>query len=135
MWGVPVDHEMFSDINPAQWMWYFNNFMEDKEESFNSHRDLVEYHASFIEPDAVRKIREARDSAIEVPHDEFVAGIEHMFGRKIDITNEKRPGSTMVGVDPKIAMKKAGEFNRKQETSNTKPNKIDYAHWLNINLE
>lgn len=92
MWGVPADHKMFSDINNAQWMWYYNHMLEDSKEKFESRRDMVEYHASFIEPEAVQKIRKARENAVEVTHEDFTAGIEQTFGRKIGISREKRKG-------------------------------------------
>ena len=135
MWGVPVNHEMFSEINSTQWMWYFYNFMEDRDSEFTDRRDLIEYHASFIEPEAVGKVREARDSSVDVPHDEFVDGIEHFFGRKIGISQEKRKGGATVSVDPKQAIKESNEFKKEQDNSNAQAAKLDYAHGLKIDLE
>ncbi|HEC67141.1 MAG TPA: hypothetical protein ENI23_17830 [bacterium] len=130
---MPVDHEMFNDINSTQWMWYFYHFMEDREEEFINGRDLIEYHASFIEPEAVRKIREAREESVEVPHEEFVAGIEYFFGRKIGIGKEKKKGIESFSIDPDIAIRKAGEYKKQQKQ---KPGKqLDSRHWLDIDLE
>lgn len=133
MWGVPVDHEMFSEINSTQWMWYFYNFMEDKDEEFVSGRDLVEYHASFIEPEAVRKVREAREESVEVPHDEFIAGIEYFFGRKIDLTKDRKKGTESFSIDPDVAIRKAGNY--KKEQNKPKPKQTDRKRWLGMDLE
>lgn len=107
--------------------------MEDKEEQFVEKRDLVEYHASFIEPEAIRKVREARDSKVDVPHDEFVAGIEHLFGRKVDINRDKKQSIESTSVDPKVVAQKANSYNSAEQNKPKEP--LDYSYWLNMNLE
>jgi len=134
MWGVPVDHKMFEDVTIAQWLWYFYNFAEDQRDGFETQRDLVEYHASFIEPEAVRKIRESREEATEVPTEEFVAGIEHFFGRKIDIPKEKKKGIESYSVDPNVAANMSEAYKRNQNVQTT-PVHTDSRHWLNLDLE
>lgn len=134
MWGVPVDHDIFKDINTTQWMWYFYNYLEDKEESFVHNRDMVEYHASFIEPEAVRKIRESRDEAVEVPHDEFVAGIEHIFGRKIGISKDKRKSTESHSINPDAAAKMSDSYKKILENQKNQPKLIDYRYWLDKDL-
>ena len=111
--------------------------MLDKEEEFEDTRNIVEYHASFIEPEAVRKIREGRDNSVEVPHEEFVAGIEEMFGRKIDLSTSKENRGKLesVSIDPKEAIRKAEEFKKKQKHSAPVNMPKDYRHWLNMELE
>ena len=117
-------------------MWYYHNLMEDKEEDFISHRDLVEYNASFIEPEAVRKIREAREESVEIPHDEFVAGLAYMFGREAPITREKKKGVETHKVDPKEAMFRANSLNKVLDRNSVQNNKAtDYRYWLDLNLE
>jgi len=130
MWGVPVDHEMFKEINSAQWLWYYNNVIEDRNEKFESNRDMVEYHASFIEPEAVRKIRDARDQTVTVPEEQFVSGIEQIFGRSlpVDIDRPKEKEIQRADVGKLLA-----------EYKNTKnsemPKGLSYKDWLNVNLE
>ena len=128
MWGVPVDHEMFKEINQAQWLWYYHNFITDGNEKFEHDRDIIEYHASFIEPEAVRKIREARDQAIMVPDAEFMGGLEQMFGRALG--SAERPKETEIN---KVNIGKVlSEYKQLQ------PNKLNgfsYKEWLNIKLE
>lgn len=137
MWGVPVDHERFGEINTQQWLWYYYNLIEDRDDEFNQQRDFVEYHASFIEPDAVRKIREAREESVEVPHEEFVAGIEYFFGREIKLPKERRKGSETVSLDPKSAIKHADNYRQEQVSKNNMKalQTIDYRYWLDLNLE
>lgn len=88
-WGVKVDDEMFSEISNAQWLWYFYNYVKDGEEKFEQNRDFIEYHASFIEPQAVKKIRESRANAVKVSNEDFIKGIKNIFGRDIDLKNDK----------------------------------------------
>ena len=121
---------MFSEIKSAQWLWYYYNIAEDEDKEFKIKRDLVEYHASFIEPEAVRKIREAREEAVEVPHDEFTAGIEYFFGRQIGLPKNKRKGAEMHDVvNPGIGMRSSAN----QEKKASMP--VDYKSWLDMSLE
>lgn len=69
--------------------------MKDKDENFEQQRDFIEYHASFIEPQAVKKIREARERSIELNDDEFSKNVSEMFGRDIKL---ERPN----GVEKKV---------------------------------
>lgn len=129
MWGVPVDHEMFSEINNAQWLWYYYNMLEDRKESFEGRRDLVEYHASFIEPEAVQKIRKSRDEAVELTHDDFITSIESVSGRKISLDKERRKGAeshtvTHQGIGSRVQQPAPKEYKT--------PNHQD---WLNMELE
>lgn len=127
---------MFDNINPAQWLWYYYNFLEDNKESFEHNRDMVEYHASFIEPEAVRKIRESRDESVMVPDEEFTAGIEHFFGRKINLPSEKRKGMQSHSIDPEVAARMSKTYQTRKETEEFKKSRtIDAKHWLNLDLE
>ncbi len=131
MWGVQADHEIFKSVNQAQWLWYYHNFMKDREEAFENNRDMVEYHASFIEPEAVRKIREARDQAIEIPEEQFTSGIQRVFGRSL-------PGSVNKPKEKEIHKVDLGkvltEYKLLQNIHN-KPNGFSYKDWLNIKME
>jgi hypothetical protein len=100
---VPVDHEMFERISSPQWLWYYHNHAKDQEEEFERSRDFVEYHASFIEPKAVQKIREARsggDSGV-ITDTNFVESVKGIFGREVEFQGE----STMAKATPKDLMK------------------------------
>jgi len=133
MWGVPADHEMFKDINTVQWLWYYYNFMEDRKDAFEHDRDMVEYQASFIEPEAVRKIRESRDESVMVPDKEFAAGIEYFFGRKIDLPKERQKGTISSTVDAQTAARMSDMYKRTQKE---KPKKVlDSRHWMDLDLE
>lgn len=127
MWHVQVDHKIFDELNSAQWLWYFNNFMKDREEEFISRRDLVEYLASFIEPEAVRKIKQAREKAVQVSDKDFSFGIEKMFGRKI--SSEKRDATEMHNID---LTNNIMEYKFYKEKSNSKSN---FKDWLYFDLE
>ena len=135
MWGVPVDHEMFKDINDAQMLWYFYHFLEDRKEGFEHDRDMVEYQASFVEPEAVRKIREAREQSVKVPDKEFTAGIESMFGRKVNLPDAPQKGTISSVMDPQKAAQVSEAY--KKGMLNTQkarlPNEAKY--WTNFNLE
>lgn len=130
---MPSDHEMFNGLKTAQWLWYYYNLIEDDEKAYTGQRDLVEYHASFIEPEAVRKIREAREESVEVPHDEFVAGIEYFFGKKINLSRNKRKGAEMhTVVSPGVG---ARSYKQQKERAKKERKPIDYESWLNMSLE
>lgn len=135
MWGVPADHEIFMNVNTAQWMWYFYNFMEDHKESFETKRDLVEYHASFIEPEAVRKIRESREESVEVSHDDFTAGIEYFFGRKIPISKDRKKGTEAQSIDPNAAVRMSDVYKKNEMAKKTTQQDVNYNDWLNLDLE
>ena len=127
---MPADHKIFKELNSAQWLWYFHNFMEDCEEEFNNHRDMVEYHASFIEPEAVRKIRESRDKAIEIPDKEFQAGLERSFGRALP--GQKRSEGNIEAVDPSASIANYKAITKAQQVGAIKG--TDYKHWLESDL-
>ena len=55
-----MDDEFFININNAQLLWYSQNMSMDADEKFESQIDIIEYLASFINADAVRKARDRR---------------------------------------------------------------------------
>ena len=128
MWHVPANHAVFDEMNTAQWLWYFYNQLQDQEEEFTKRRDLVEYHASFIEPEAVRKIRDAREKAIVLTNDEFNAGLSNMFGRPL--TAERKVGGKIESVNPKAAIE-----NYKEEVAQETIKGTNYQHWLKVKME
>jgi len=130
MWGVPSDHEMFKEINPAQWLWYYHNFVQDQNEKFELNRDMVEYNASFIEPEAVKKIRDARDKAIEIPDEQFASGIEQMFGRSLTGNAERPKEKEIQKADIGKILTEYKSFKNIDI-----PKGLSYKDWLNIDLE
>lgn len=125
---MPTDHEIFNKLNQGQWLWYFHNFQKDQEEDFTLRRDLVEYHASFIEPQAVQKIRDGRKNAVRVEDNQFAQNIESIFGRALP--NSKNPAKKKeeLSVDWGTVMKNI------EEHRNKKVEKRDYKYWLNLEL-
>jgi len=103
--------------------------MEDEKESFETERDLVEYNASFVEPEAVRKIREAREKAIIIPEEQFMSGIEKMFGRPLNI-KERPQEQEMQKADLGQILDR---YSQKKDDSAQAVS--SYKDWLNINLE
>ena len=86
MWGVPIDHESFNEVSNAQWMWYFYNYAKDQDDDFSNKRDLVEYLASFSEPQAVKKVRDLRAGKEQSERhvDDNISGtLERMFGKAV----------------------------------------------------
>lgn len=131
---MPANHEIFRQLSEAEWLWYWFNFLEDQDESFIQQRDMVEYLASFSEPEAVRKIRESREEAVEVPDDEFMAGIKFILGR--DFNTPRRKGGKIESVDPTSAIsgyKTSSQLNNKLTDMSMKGK--HYKHWLNTDLE
>lgn len=126
---------MFGELNNAQWLWYFYNFLEDRKESFEHDRDMVEYQASFVEPEAVRKIREARDESVKVPDKEFIAGIEYFFGRKINLPDKPQSGTVSSTMDPRMAEGMSNSYKQAQVQAANPARAVDSRHWLNLDLE
>ena len=106
--------------------------MEDRDEEFERRRDLVEYHASFIEPEAVKKIREARSKALEIPEDEFALGLERRFGHVFNAP--RKPSGTIESVDPTEAISKYKSSKKFVEKEIDRKG-LNYKHWLDSDLE
>jgi len=51
-------------MTTAQWYWYLYNIVQDQKEEFESKRNLLEYHVSFLEPEIVDKTRKRRQEAL-----------------------------------------------------------------------
>ena len=119
---------MFNEITDAQWLWYYHNQMQDREERFEFDRDMIEYHASFIEPEAVRKIRNAREQSIAVNEDQFMSGLEQIFGRKLG--QVERPKDQKM---QKADIKKILSEYKSIQKEDVKP--MNYKDWLNVKLE
>ena len=131
MWGVPVDHEMFDGLSNAQWLWYFYSLSKDQDEEFERGRDMVEYHASFIEPEAVRKVRDSRERAIEIPEDKFMAGIEFLFGKPLRNTSAARPKEQELH---KINLSKVLNAYNDIQKEKAKVGKFNYKDWTNLKI-
>jgi hypothetical protein len=94
---------------------------------------MVEYNASFTNPEAVSKIREAREKAIKVSSKEFDAGLSYLFGRSIgDLP--KQSNSEMCKVDTAKAIESYNAMKKAQNTI-THETALNYKHWLNSDLE
>jgi hypothetical protein len=131
MWGVPIDHEMFREVSNAQWLWYLQNFYKDQEEEFERGRDMVEYHASFIEPEEVRKIRDSRERAIEIPEDKFMAGIEFLFGKPLRSVAAARPKEQELH---KINLSKVLDSYNNIQKEKAQASKFSYKDWTNLKI-
>ncbi len=74
IWKCQVDDPIFSKLNLAQWLWYYEMVKADKKESLDNSIQLIEYLAQFSEPERVgkvRKMREERDSHAFASDNEF----------------------------------------------------------------
>lgn len=81
---MPVDSKIFKNTNDAQWRWYNEQYMMDDEDKFEVQRDLIEYNASFSNPEAVRRVREARENTYSTDPEKFNEMVTTMFGRKLN---------------------------------------------------
>ena len=59
--GVHVSDDIFSDMSAVQMLWYSYNIREDEKEKIEIARDIAEYMMSFVNPEAVNKIKASRD--------------------------------------------------------------------------
>lgn len=143
MWGVPIDHEYFKTTNKAQWLWYFYNNIEDKEEEFLDSRSLIEYHAGFLEPALVSKVRNERDANIRSSKgiigtaDEraFGESIKQMFGNDLNIPTRKSEdlNSSEIHHFANVADRiKKYEQDQIELKASTVP--YNYKHWAEFDL-
>jgi len=134
---VPVNHKIFSEINEAQWLWYFHNICADEKEDFEFRRDLIEYSSSFSSFEAVSEIRKKREEKenilVSKTNEEFNIGLQRLFGRGLDGDIESDSKDIKIA-DPKKAIE---AYNKIQSGYNKKTQeaKKDYKYWLGIDLE
>lgn len=83
LFGVPVDSDQIKNINPAQTIWYAHMFNQDRENKFQAKLDITEYLASFINHEAVRQTKEARENKKMVTDDDFDQILRNQFGRDL----------------------------------------------------
>tara|TARA_B100000131_G_scaffold272698_1_gene273789 strand:- start:315 stop:716 length:402 start_codon:yes stop_codon:yes gene_type:complete len=62
IWGCAVDDPRIQNITSVQWAWYGLMIAEEKENDYKTNLGLVEYLASFVNSEAVRKIRDMREA-------------------------------------------------------------------------
>lgn len=97
-------------MNPAQLVWYGLMFNKDREIAFESERNMTEYLASFINHEAVRLTRDARENTKVVSDSDFEQILRDKFGR--DLSPEVMATATRAETDaPPIEEKKKGSVS------------------------
>lgn len=61
---------------------------QDEIEKFELLRDIAEHNAMFQNPDGVRQVREARETTITIPDDDFEEIVKGLFGRDISLSKK-----------------------------------------------
>jgi hypothetical protein len=118
--------------------------MEDRDEKFTTTRDLIEYHAGFIEPGLVSKVRQERDEqdsrkkgGIGTDDDAaFSESVRQMFGRDLSIpdTDKNKISDSEVHHIKNVSNKiKEYEMEKANQIINTTP--YNYRHWVDIDME
>ena len=133
LWHVPATHEMFDELNMAQWLWYFHNFLKDQDEDFEYKRNFIEYHASFIEPEAVKKIRESREKSVSLSDNEFSDVLRNTFGRGLTGEIKGAHESQIHNVNIGDILNNISNIKYRQRIKHDKT--MNYRHWSDINLE
>lgn len=85
---VPVDHELFNNINRAQWAWYQVQVLLDEKDEWETLRDVAEHNAFFMNPEMVRKVKEDREHTYELSDESFDSILKENFGRALPNTEE-----------------------------------------------
>lgn len=129
---MPTDHEYFQSINTAQWYWYLYNVVQDQEEEFKSKRNFIEYLASFIEPEAVSRIRKQRNDADAnaKKDDNFTNTLKNLFGRGAGFDNKPNFSETH---EVKDILQRIDEYDSFKQVKSTTA--YNYADWINFPLE
>jgi len=123
----------------VQWLWYYYNDLKDQEEDHVRSRNLVEYHASFIEPDIVNKIIEQRESGgegvIGTTDDEaFRKSVGEIFGRDVKLpSSEEHSDGEIHEVSGLLDRVKAYDEEQAALKKETLP--FNFKHWSEFNLE
>lgn len=134
---MPADHEWFSEITTAQWHWYLQNIVEDQEEDFTIQRNLLEYHASFLEPELVDKTRKRRDEREDnkKKDDNFSSTIKSIFGRDIAFKGKATTESSVSEVhEVGDILSKIDAYDRAQQKIKS-DSVYNFAEWVNFDLE
>jgi hypothetical protein len=88
---VPVNHDVFKDMNDAQMAWYQTQMSMDENEKWEFMRDVAEHNAMFSNPEAVRQVRESRENTYETDDKGFDGLLRDTFGRGMpDIPEDER---------------------------------------------
>lgn len=86
---MPVDHDVFQQINDAQMLWYQIQVALDEKEHFELLRDVAEHNAMFMNPEGVQQIRDSRENTYETPEEDFSSILKDTFGRDIPEVSEE----------------------------------------------
>jgi len=81
---VPVNDKIFEEINDVQYLWYQVQMSLDEKDSFELQREIAEHNAMFVNPEGVRKVRDARENTFETTDEEFDNILEDLFGNKLE---------------------------------------------------
>lgn len=124
---MPADHDIFKEMNAAQWMWYFYNYAQDLDEDFTKTRNMIEYHASFIEPEGVKQVISSRENVVGSEAGEFDENVENIFGRTLpkSKTDGKIHSALPERNDP---IMQPGKPKAEGKTTN-------YKDWIDLDLE
>jgi hypothetical protein len=88
---VPVNDDFFKNMNNAQAAWYQTQIVLDEVEQWELLRDAAEHNAMFMNPEAVKQVRESRENTFEVKDDDFSKILKDSFGREMpDVPEAER---------------------------------------------
>jgi hypothetical protein len=139
MWGVPIDHKYFDNTNIVQWMWYFYNDLKDQEDEYVRSRNLLEYHASFTEPEMVGKIIEQRESNRDnvigtTDEKAFSESVGRIFGRDLKLNPAKdQPDGELHHVDDML--ERIDAYEKEQAALKNSNLPYNYNYWSEFDLE
>ena len=63
---------------------------QDEIEKFELLRDIAEHNAMFENSDGVRQVREARETAITIPDEDFEETVKELFGRDLKLDDKDK---------------------------------------------
>ena len=114
--------------------------MKDQEESYIRNRNLVEYLASFIEPELVSEIMKKRDqsgfTSDNVSNEEsdaiFNESIKQIFGRDPNLAPKDELGGDADQIGN--TLDRIATYEHEKDTKNTNP-AYNYRHWADFDLE
>ena len=85
-----MDDPCIKSIPVHQLLWYTAQIEVDEKESFELNRNLLEYLASFINPENVQKIRDSRDNTVVT--DDIDSVLDMLGDGEFNIKDEETVG-------------------------------------------
>lgn len=84
LFGKKPSDEFFEGMSTTELFWMDSMMQQDELESFEEKKAFTEYLASFINPQAVREIKNMANNTNQVSDEDFAKTLEQLLGGTLD---------------------------------------------------